>query len=66
VRHQGRVPRSHARIEIFIGKDRVEAVANAILEAAHQGLPGDGIVAVLPAEQVFRIRTKSVAGADKI
>lgn len=48
---------SHARIELFIGADRAEEVANAILEAAHTGLSGDGIVAILPVEAVHRIRT---------
>lgn len=35
------------------------------MEAAHTGVPGDGIVAVLPVDKVFHIRTRSeVAPAD--
>jgi len=29
-----------------------------VMEAAHTGLEGDGIVAVLPVETVYHIRTK--------
>jgi nitrogen regulatory protein PII len=28
------------------------------MEAAHTGIKGDGIVAIMPAESVYRIRTK--------
>lgn len=57
---------SHVRIEIFTEKSKVKAIVNAILEAAHLGLPGDGIVVVLPVEQIFRVRTKSVVAAGEI
>lgn len=57
---------SHVRIEIFTEKAKVKAIVNAILEAAHLGIPGDGIVAVLPVEQIFRVRTKSVVAAGEI
>lgn len=49
------------RLEIFIGKDRVDTITAAIMDAAHTGLPGDGIVAVFPIEKFFRIRTRSEA-----
>lgn len=49
----------HARIEIFAEKDRAEQIAQAIIEAAHTGMEGDGIVVILPVEKVFRIRTKT-------
>jgi nitrogen regulatory protein P-II 1 len=50
---------SHARIEIFTEADRAEDIADAIIEAAHSGLEGDGIVAVLPVDTVRRVRTGS-------
>jgi len=49
------------RIEICTRADKVEAITAAIMNAAHTGLPGDGIVAVLPVEQLFLIRTRSEA-----
>lgn len=54
---------SHARIEIFAPAAEAEAIARCIIDAAHLGQPGDGIVAVLPVEQLYRIRTKQHAGA---
>lgn len=49
---------SHVKIEIFAEQTMVEAIVTAIMEAAHSGIAGDGIVAVLPVEKLFRIRTK--------
>jgi nitrogen regulatory protein P-II 1 len=57
---------SHTRIEIFIDKARVEEVVSAIMDIAHTGMPGDGVVAVLPVEKLYRIRTKSEALPDTL
>ena len=47
----------HARVEVFTDAGRADATARAIMEAAHSGEPGDGMVAILPVERVYRIRT---------
>jgi len=57
---------SNARIEIFTEKTRVDDIVSTIIEAAHAGVAGDGIVAVLPVEQLYRIRTKSAIESDEI
>jgi nitrogen regulatory protein P-II 1 len=58
---------THARIEIFAEKSKAEKIATAIMEVAHTGGPGDGIICILPVEKIFRIRTKSeVKETDKI
>lgn len=57
---------SHARIEIFTHENKADAIARAIMEAAHAGVEGDGIVAVLPVEKVYRIRTRTMASSDEI
>ncbi|MDT8319620.1 MAG: P-II family nitrogen regulator [Xanthomonadales bacterium] len=44
------------KIEIFTARGR--AVADAIVEAAHSGQPGDGIVALERVENVIRIRER--------
>jgi nitrogen regulatory protein P-II 1 len=49
---------THVRIEIFCASERADAIAKAIMEEAHTGAMGDGIVAVLPVEEIYRIRTK--------
>ncbi len=48
---------THVRIEIFTHADKAEALAGLIVEEAHTGAPGDGIVAVLPVSHLWRIRT---------
>ena len=50
---------THARIEIFTEESKVEEIAETIIEAAHIGVEGDGIIAVLPVEKLYRIRTRS-------
>ena len=49
---------THARIEIFTDASDGERIVDAIMNAAHTGTPGDGIVAVLPVEKVYRIRER--------
>ncbi len=49
---------NHVRVEVFVGVQQAENIAQAIIDAAHTGVQGDGIVAVLPVESVYHIRTK--------
>lgn len=53
------------RIEIFTRKDEVDTITAAIMDAAHTGVPGDGIVAVVPVEKFFLIRTRAEATPDE-
>jgi nitrogen regulatory protein P-II 1 len=57
---------THARIEIFTEKAQADEIANIIMEVAHTGGPGDGIICILPVEKIFRIRTKSDMKPDEI
>lgn len=57
---------THARIEIFTEKSKAEKIATAIMEVAHTGGPGDGIICILPVEKIFRIRTKSEIRPNEI
>ncbi|HGG61091.1 MAG TPA: hypothetical protein ENK26_14425 [Gammaproteobacteria bacterium] len=47
----------HVRLEVFIAEARAEEVAEDIVDSAHSGLPGDGLVAILPVASVYHIRT---------
>jgi len=49
------VPKS--RIEVMVDDDQVDGVLDAIVKAARTGKIGDGKVAVLPLDDVVRIRT---------
>lgn len=50
---------NHARIEIFTEADDAEEIAQSIMDAASLDMEGDGIVAILPVEKLYRIRTKA-------
>ncbi|MPZ86766.1 MAG: P-II family nitrogen regulator [Nitriliruptorales bacterium] len=49
------VPKS--RIEVMVEDDQADGVIDAIVKAARTGKIGDGKVAVLPLDDVVRIRT---------
>lgn len=55
-----------ARIEIFTTPDNTNAMVEIIMNAAHVGLAGDGIVAVEPVECLYRIRTKQAAREEEL
>jgi len=57
---------NNARIEIFAAEKRVETIVKTILDAAHSGTPGDGLVAVMPVEKLYRIRTRDEMQFDEI
>jgi len=50
---------TNVKIEIFTELSAVDAIVTAIMETAHLGIEGDGFVAVLPVEKLYRIRTKA-------
>ncbi|EAU55191.1 P-II family nitrogen regulator [Mariprofundus ferrooxydans] len=54
----------HARIEIFCQTSEANAIARCIMDAAHTGMSGDGIVGILPVEQFYHIRTRSEPCVD--
>lgn len=56
----------HARIEIFTAMGRARGIAEEIMSAAHTGGQGDGIVAILPVGQVFRVRERCPCEPDEI
>jgi len=55
---------THVRIEVFTSKLKADEIAEAIIDTAHTGVEGDGIVAVLPVESVYHIRTKEKCQYD--
>jgi nitrogen regulatory protein PII len=56
-----------ARIEIFTTSDEAEPIASTIMDAAHAEHDGAaGIVAILPVEQLYHIRTRAPASEADI
>ena len=47
----------NSRIEVMVDDDQVDGVIDAITKSARTGKIGDGKIAVLPLEDVVRIRT---------
>ncbi len=56
----------HVRIEIFTTAEHADRLTHVIMNAAHTGMPGDGLVAILPVEQIYRIRTRQPANHEDI
>lgn len=50
---------THARLEIYCEASRTDEIVHTIIDAAHSGVAGDGIVSVLPVEKIYRVRTKA-------
>jgi len=55
---------THVRVEVFTGRHRAEEIAEAIMNAAYTGMPGDGIIAVSPVESVYHIRKREKCSHD--
>src|SRR5438876_6755335 len=45
------------KVEVMAHEDQVQQVVDAVLKTARTGKIGDGKIFVLPAEQVYRIRS---------
>lgn len=51
---------SEVRVEIYTKNHEVEGIVKVIMETArtgHTGYPGDGVIAVLPIQHLYLIRT---------
>lgn len=57
---------THARLEIFTTSEKAGPLAEAIMDAACVGTCGDGIVAILPVERLFRIRDRREVPPDEL
>ncbi len=46
------------QLNIILSEDNVQKAIDTIIEAAHTGERGDGLIFIYPAEEVVRIRTR--------
>ncbi|HDR8920291.1 TPA: P-II family nitrogen regulator [Burkholderia vietnamiensis] len=51
----------HVKIEIFAQEESVDALVKTVMDIAHVGATGDGVVAVIPVEKFFRVRNQAEA-----
>ena len=56
----------HTHIELYLHESRITEIVEGIMEAAHTGSEGDGIVVTSPVNDVYRIRTKEKCLHDEI
>lgn len=56
----------HIELQVWTTEDKARQIADAIIETAHIGLAGDGIVSISPVDEVFRIRTKHPATETEV
>lgn len=54
----------HKRLDIIVPDEKADMVTSIILEQAHTGFAGDGLIAVFPVDYIVRIRTKSKIDDD--
>lgn len=57
---------THARLEIYCESSRADQIMQAIMDAAHTGSAGDGIVVLIPVEKLYRIRGKAEANYEEV
>ena len=55
---------TQARIEVYSSAARAEEIAGIIVEAAHTGVEGDGLVAVEPVSAIYHVRTRKRCEED--
>lgn len=55
---------THTKFEIFTTVKHAEDIAQAIMDAAHSGMEGDGIVVVQPVSKIYRIRRRAEVRSD--
>jgi len=49
-------------VEIFVEEEQVQPIVETIMNAAHTGTPGEGLVAVLPVDKLYWVRTRHEFG----
>lgn len=49
---------SKVQIELYVQENEVDGLVKCIMEIAHAGLAGDGIITVMPVDMAYQIRTE--------
>jgi nitrogen regulatory protein P-II 1 len=56
----------HLKLEVWTAEEKAHQVASTIIETAHVGIAGDGLVSITPVDEVFCIRTKKPATEGQV
>ncbi len=54
----------HICVQLFLDDDKVQEVVNGIIEVAHTGVEGDGIVAVERIDNLYHIGSRQALEGD--
>jgi len=54
----------HTCIELFISDDRAKHIVEEIMDVAHTGVEGDGIITIEKINALYKIETKSLCDDD--
>lgn len=53
------ITEENVKVEVFIAEKYAQHVANIIMHAAHTGMDGDGVIAIMPVNDMYLIRDYS-------
>lgn len=56
----------HAQISVFVNDTQVREVVETIMDVAHCGASGDGIISVMPVDELYSIHSKRAVTADQL
>ena len=54
--YSGDLTDDSVRVEVFVAEKNTRQVVDIIMQAANTGMEGDGIVSVLPVNEIYQIR----------
>ncbi len=53
----GRGSIKNVKIEVYVDDFQADSMVDIVMKAAHTGNTGDGKIAIIPLEEIYRIRT---------
>jgi nitrogen regulatory protein P-II 1 len=56
----------HAQVSVFVNDSQVKDVVETIMDVAHCGTSGDGIISVMPVDELYSIHAKAAVLPDEL
>jgi nitrogen regulatory protein P-II 1 len=56
----------HAQVSVFVNDAQVQEVVETIMDVAHCGTSGDGIISVMPVEELYSIHSKAQVRSEEL
>lgn len=58
------ITEDNVKVEVFIAEKDAHHVANLIMHTAHTGMDGDGVIAIIPVNDMYHIKDYSKISDD--